>query len=1113
MNMIPVLAVPAIDPGSARIEMTLPEGLNIAQIVKVALPCATSLDISRCRVSLVSERGSVIILVDRWHLVRPRRGVRVVIRIIPGKSVLKSVLSIVVAIAAVALAVWLGPALGVALGFTGVTAATIGGALITVGVNLLGSLLINALIPPVKPDDERRSTYSISGWRNALNPDGAVPEVLGQIRYAPPFAARPWTEIVGDWQYIRSLFNFGSGPVELTDFRIGDTSIADFKDIEIEVREGLPTDPPVSLYPRQIVEESIGVELARPIERNQWGGFFSSRKAIETPIVRSTGADAQGASIILAFPGGLVRFNDEGEKRQHSVRVRIEQRLVQADEWHLVTNLDVSASKIETFYRQYTWQFPSRGRWQIRATMMTDESDDNKIQQRTMWAGLQTLRPEYPLNYSYPLALVSVRIKATHQLSGALDNFTAMARRVCLDWDYQSKMWVKRATSNPASLYRYVLQCPANPKPVSDSGIDLDVLADWHDFCRLKSLHYNRVLDQTGQTMRNILTEVAAAGRASPRHNGMQWGVLIDRPAQLIVDHVNPRNSWNFSSRRAYVEKPDAWICKFQDEGNDFKEAQRIIRRPGFIGDIKLTETIELPGLTNPTVIYREGLRRFYEAEHRPDVYEAIQEGSVRVATRGDSVMLSHDVLSRSQWAGRVRSKNGNLVELDEAVTMLAGKSYAVRFRHFASENDTIGTSVVRAVETFPGETTILSMKGTGAQPMARDIVHFGEMGTDSYQVVVSQVEQTEDQCSIIRAIDASPIIDTLTDAAVIPAWSSRVGAEINENTLQPSAPRFTSITSGVKGTDRSGIITYLIEQGSGGITATQFRVEHRLGTSGNWTVTTIPAANGGGTISAYHQGNTIQMRARALSFTGATGPYNTEITVIIGSDDAPIPQALDVNAISITPLFGGALIQLATGSDTNTKRIQVYRSTAAVLDRETDAVGQPYMVNTQQSFSFALGDTTRSTLINGGAMDSATVWTIDPDWTIASGKATHIPGTTGIIEQAIAVTSGQWYRFGYSVEGGSAGSLTPRLNGGSPRAGTSVLTNGRKLDRIQAVTGNNVIQFEANNAFDGSLDDVVAYLETAACLSQGIHYVWIEPQNADGVHGPISGPFTIEIV
>ncbi len=436
-------------------------------------------------------------------------------------------------------------------------------------------------------------------------------------------------------------------------------------------------------------------------------------------MIHTTGGDAKAASIILAFPGGLVKFNDDGDKRTTTVRVRIEQRLAGASVWQAVTTLDISAKKIEAFYRQHRWAFPSRGRWEIRVTMMTDEVDDPKRQVRTVLAALQTIRPEYPIVIDRPMSLVSVRVKATHQLSGALDNFSALARRICLDWDVTSQTWISRATSNPAALYRLVLQHPSNPKAVSNAEIDLGALQEWHNFCRVKGLTYNRVLDQAGTSLRDILTEIAVAGRATPRHDGQKWGVVIDRPSSLVVDHITPRNSWNFSCRRAYGERPHGFIVRFQDETNDFKETQRVIPWPGHSGPIDLTETLDMPGITDPALVYREARRRMHEAMLRPDVYEVTQDGAARVATRGDKVMLSHDVLSRVQTAARVKAVTGNSILLDDDVTMVAGRSYGIRFRRFSAA-DTIGSSDVRNVATHPGSTGVLTLTGTGPMPGAR---------------------------------------------------------------------------------------------------------------------------------------------------------------------------------------------------------------------------------------------------------------------------------------------------------------------------------------------------------------------------------------------------------
>ena len=61
-------------------------------------------------------------------------------------------------------------------------------------------------------------------------------------------------------------------------------------------------------------------------------------------------------------------------------------------------------------------------------------------------------------------------------------------------------------------------------------------------------------------------------------------------------------------------------------------------------------------------------------------------------------------------------------------------------------------------------------------------------------------------------------------------------------------------------------------------------------------------------------------------------------------------------------------------------------------------------------------------------------------------------------------------------------------------------------------MTGNDTVEFMASTDFDGELDSVVAYLETPTCMAQGTHYIWLEPQNDDGLPGPVAGPFTVTI-
>ncbi|SDF51996.1 hypothetical protein SAMN04244550_02376 [Rhodobacter capsulatus] len=138
--------------------------------------------------------------------------------------------------------------------------------------------------------------------------------------------------------------------------------------------------------------------------------------------------------------------------------------------------------------------------------------------------------------------------------------------------------------------------------------------------------------------------------------------------------------------------------------------------------------------------------------------------------------------------------------------------------------------------------------------------------------------------------------------------------------------------------------------------------------------------------------------------------------------------------------------------------------------------------------------------------------WTLGTGWTITGGKANHAAGA-GALSQPLAATAGKFYRLGLTLSGRTGGTVQPCLSGGSDRPGTAIAANGLARDRIQAATGNATIELRASADFAGAVDDVVAYVETGACLSAGTHYVWLEPQNANGATGPLSGPYMLEII
>ena len=1110
---ISITRVPVVGSETQRIDMTAPQGSSILDMISISLPGLSESDFGLLRVSLVNDQGVMPITHQYWSVTKPKVGTRVVIRIVPAKNTLRSVLMVVVTIAAIAIAPYIAGALGFTAGTFGFSVAT---GLISAGLTALGALLVNALIPPTKTkDQDQKNSYQLSGWNNRVpGAQDVVPWIAGKHRYAPPFAATSYTEIVGDYQYIRALFTFGYGPVLLSDFRIGDTSLDNYEEVEIEVREGRDDDDPITLYPRQVIEESVSVELVRPFPRDDDGEILTSEDTEETPVVRQTAANTRSASVIIAFQSGLFSVDDNSNYKSLSVKIRIRQRPYGATSWSTVTTLTVSAKKSETFFRQHTWELPTRGRYEIEVTRITDERTSTQVSDRCFFAGLQSIRPEYPINFDKPIALVALRIKATYQLNGNLDNFNALSQREMPV--YSSSAWADGQGSNPASAYVLALKGNHNPFPSSHDEINLAEIADWYDFCDSKGLKFDYVFEEA-TSFGDMLATICAAGRATPRHDGTKWTVVVDRPTDTVIDHLSPRNSSDFSWQRVYFDPPDAFRIDFNDASNDYENATRIVPWPGFVGSPDATEQLELPGKTDPDEIWIEARRRMYELLYRPDSYSAMQSGAARVATRGDLVMGSYDVIARTQVSARVKSISDYLVELDEQVTMEADQSYGIRFKIYSYDEE--GTeyisSVTAEVHSLEGVWASVNVKDNANMPTVGDLIHFGPLSNVSRAYKVKGIEPGEDFSGVVHMIDAAPEIDELTDAEVPPAWDGYVGEEVDGGTVAPAVPIITSVAHGYVGTGDIDGLTILLSAGTGSAAVTSFyEIDHKLSSASEWTTNTIPVANGGADIEGYSSGDEVNIVVRAVTLYGTSSADTATITVTIGSEDPVLPSALDDDLITVVGSLGHATIALTTTSDVETSQIQIYRvPTGDTLDRSIHAVGAALAVAPSSSLNTTDGDSTRATLLSNGAFGSVSSWTLGTGWSIASGKATHVAGDAGNLDQSIAFTSGKFYRLGYVVSGMTAGALNPLISGGSDRTGTSISADGSYRDRIQSVTGNDLFSLVADLDFDGSVDDVVLFEETGACVDQGVYDYYIEPQNSDGNPGPVSGPFTVPII
>ncbi|MDO9353954.1 MAG: hypothetical protein Q7T55_09675, partial [Solirubrobacteraceae bacterium] len=400
------------------------------------------------------------------HAVKPKPGTQVLIRVVPQGDILKNVLLIALTVAAVAAGQFYGPMLAGELlfgGLGGIGTGSLGTALagvITATTLLAGTLLINALIP-VRSDKKDTAIYGIQGLRNQAQPDGVVPAILGFHRSTPPYGMLPYTESVGDDRFVIANFIHGYGPIALRNHRIGETPIEKYQEVTAEYREGRVGDAALTLTPQQVVERALSIELLS-------GGPGAG------PQTRYTKADISSFSIDIGFPGGLGGVDKDGKKVGVEATFTLRYRKVGTETW---TSRPISVfAKLsgKAFTRTFAYDVTERGLYEVEITRTSSDFDrpdqdlsKKEIQRtgRSQWSALRSFRPEYPLNFDKPLAVTAIRIRATGQLNGTLDEYNCDAFCICPDWDATSKTWIERETQNPASLFRHVLTGPAGAYP------------------------------------------------------------------------------------------------------------------------------------------------------------------------------------------------------------------------------------------------------------------------------------------------------------------------------------------------------------------------------------------------------------------------------------------------------------------------------------------------------------------------------------------------------------------------------------------------------------------------------------------------------------------------
>lgn len=853
----------------------------------------------RGNVPLVAMRNAVVVIGDRivpkerWKHTRPKSG-PVVIKAMAADPIS---LSLAVSVAGFAGSSFVGT-LGLSALATGVLQA---------GIGLVTSLVVGALSPAPKQRNAGRqealeARYSIQGLRNEARPYQPIPKIYGQrVRHYPVLAAQPYTEIAwGEEQYVRAVFDVGYGPLSISDIKIGDTPIEHLQDCEYQIRYGYSTDTPITLFPSQVRETALNIQL------RQVDGF----------VLQTTVPDADEAILDVSFPGGLQRISDRNIKFGVAVSFEVQIRPLSGGTWQnpiltapasgiTITGgaFEIAANSKSAIRRPVRVVFPSRNQWQVQIRRLTiDDQSDNVGDNQSVTTEDSYLTAFRSITNARSftrtgIARIAIRVRASNQLNGQIEQLNCTATSILPVWN--GSAWTEQATRSPAWVFCDVLRGAANARPVAASRIDLARMLEWDAQTTADGVTFDALIDQRS-SVAEVLDDIAGTANAVRITRNGLYSVALDNTKSTVVQHFTPRNSRNFQSTKIFATRPHGIEVLFPNAATYHQQDKIRVYDDGYTAaNATLFETLELPYTTSATQAWKRGRRALFTARLRPEIYSLETDIEHIVCEPGDLVRVTHDVPMWGVSAARVKSlatsgSDTTGVTLDAAVPMQGGSSYACRIR-FAT-----GDTLVVPVNTAAGNQTSLTFTtpmATATGPAEGDLVLFGESGSESVELVVRSIEPLADMGARVTFQDYAPAIQT-ADSGEVPEFDPQITLPPIVNRATPARVQVLSIDSDEDALLRASdgtltsriLLSVALDQSTGNVQAEAIQARFReANTTGDYAwLAALPASGGELSVLPVQDGSTYVVQLRSVSQFGATSDW-TEIThTVIGKTTPP---------------------------------------------------------------------------------------------------------------------------------------------------------------------------------------------------------------------------------
>ena len=637
-----------------------------------------------------------------------------------GASGTKQIAGLVALVAVSAFAIWAGPLAASALGFAG---SSVVGGLATAAIGLGGSLLVNALVHPDAgatnaPSATQNQIYSVAAQGNTARLGQPLPVWYGQLLTYPDFAVTPWSEFIGNDEYLNILLSVGMGSLDYQALYVDQTVLWDpsngisatFNNSDGVTAGGGPnaggvytsyganaTGNPgcqvafyeagaaVTLFPVNVFQSSEVSGQQFPDgtgdQNNPGGTLPPSPGAVLGPFVTNPSATLATLIVVdFVFPGGCYTQNNN-DPTYRNQPFRLIAQYAPVNDAGAVTGAFTTLFDIT---RTYNSNSPIRDSVQTavapgRYTVRVQRGDQSNVfgASACLWAGLRSFLQG---SNSFPdVATVAIRILADLSTQGSW-KFGVLATRKLPVWN--GSAFVTQATRNPFWAFLDAVTNTQYGSTLPIAKVDFNTLVTEAANADSRGDYFDYFFN-TAVAVPAAWDKMLTVARSRHYWLGDTVSVVRDEwrdvPSMLLTDREIVRDSTQVTWTMLGDEDPDAVIVEYIDSGT-WLPAQ--VQYPPNSGTFTAAnaETKRIDGITDRNQAYRECAFYYLQSIYRRENVQINVEYEGRAITFGAVLRLQSELPQAYGYAGAVVSLSGDALTLDPAPTWHAGPFY-IRLR------------------------------------------------------------------------------------------------------------------------------------------------------------------------------------------------------------------------------------------------------------------------------------------------------------------------------------------------------------------------------------------------------------------------------------------------